>query len=277
MIIFAKFFLINFNISLTKMDKLVNVRELVINPLNPRTITEFMQEKLTQSLLLSPWMMAIFPIKTDAEGVIWSGNARCKSLRMILEMDEETIEDMLTQQTIYRNMTGEQQKNLILYWKGWQEKPEVPCRDVSEFTEDEKRELLFKENIHNGEDDPEMLRKFFDRDLISDFFGSVSWDLYDYADKINDVEAGKNKTPMKTFKCGYVEFFLTDSEYESLERLVEEYKTGHGDKTDGFLAWLLGDLGLQEAILYGEKEDEPEDEPEEGDSEQEVGQGQEEE
>lgn len=250
------------------MDKLVNVRELVINPMNPRTITEFMQEKLTQSLLLSPWMMAINPIKIDSEGVIWSGNARCKSLRSILEMDEDSIEDMLTQQTIYRNMTDEQQRNLILYWKNWQENPEVPCRDVSSFTEDEKRELLVKENLHAGEDDPEMLRKFFDRDLISDFFGTVSWDLYDYADKINDVEAGKNKITMKTFKCGYVEFFLTDAEYESLEELVEEYKSKHGDKTDGFLAWLLGDEELQNAILYGEKEDSGDEEEET--SEQEV-------
>ena len=109
-----------------------------------------------------------------------------------------------------------------------------------------------------------MLRKFFDRDLISDFFGTVSWDLYDYADKINDVEAGKNKITMKTFKCGYVEFFLTDSEYESLEQLVEDYKSKHGDKTDGFLAWLLGDYALQEAILYGEKDDEEDDNPDEG-------------
>ncbi len=244
------------------MDKLVNVRELVINPVNPRKITEFMQEKLTQSLLLSPWMMAIFPIKTDAEGVIWSGNARCKSLRMILEMDEDSIEDMLTQQTIYRNMTDEQQRNLILYWKNWQSNPEVPCRDVSGFTKEEKHELLMKENIHAEEDDPEMLRKFFDRDLINDFFGTVSWDLYDYTDKINDVEAGKNKITMKTFKCGYVEFFLTDAEYESLEQLVEEYKSKHGGRTDGFLAWLLGDYELQEAVLYGEKDGEGEDDEE---------------
>ena len=71
MIIFAPFFNQNQKLP-TRMDKLVNVRELVINPMNPRTITEFMQEKLTQSLLLSPWMMAINPIKIDGECVIWS-------------------------------------------------------------------------------------------------------------------------------------------------------------------------------------------------------------
>lgn len=250
------------------MDKLVNVRELVINPLNPRTITDFMQEKLTQSLLLSPWMMAIYPIKIDNESVIWSGNHRCKSLRSILEMDEDTMEDMLVQQSIYRDMTDEQQQNLIQYWKKWQENPEVPCRTVENFSEDEKRELLMKENLHSGEDDPEMLRKFFDRDLINDFFGSVSWDLYDYADKINDVEAGKNKITMKTFKCGYVEFFLTDAEYESLEQLVTEYKAKHGDKTDGFLAWLLGDTELQNAILYGEKSEDDEGEGEDTDEDE---------
>ena len=241
------------------MDKLVNVRELVINPMNPRTITQFMQDKLTQSLLLSPWMMAINPIKIDDECVIWTGNARTTSLRSILEMDEESIEDMLTQQTIYRNMTDEQQQQLIQYWKKWQENPDVPCRILENFTDEEKRELLVKDNLHAGEDDPEMLRKFFDRDLISDFFGSVSWNLYDYSDKINDVEAGKNKVNMKTFKCGYVEFFLTDAEYESLEQLVEEYKSKNGDKTDGFLAWLLGDIELQNEILYGEKDDDEED------------------
>lgn len=250
-----------------RMDTLIDVRELVINPMNPRTITEFMQEKLTQSLLLSPWMMAISPIKIDNESVIWSGNHRCISLRAILEMDEDTIEDMLVQQTIYRDMTDEQQKNLIQYWLRWQGNPEVPCRTLENFTEGEKRELLFKENLHSGEDDPEKLRKFFDRDLICDFFGSVSWDLYDYADRINDVEAGKNKITMKTFKCGYVEFFLTDAEYESLEQLVEEYKAKHGDKTDGFLAWLLGAPELQNAILYGEKEDEEEGDEQENEEE----------
>ena len=231
------------------MDKLIKIDELVLNPANPRTITEFMQDKLTQSLLLSPWMMAIKPMQVDSDGVIWSGNARCTSLRQILTMDEESIEDMLSQQTVYRNMEEEAQKNLLKYWKKWQKKPEVPCRLLENFSESEKRELLIKDNLHVGEDDTEMLRKFFDRDLIQDFFGTVSWDLYDYADKINDGGAGINANKLKLFKCGYVEFYLTDSEYDKLVELAEKFKSEHGDSLEGFLAYILGDNELLESIL----------------------------
>lgn len=156
---------------------------------------------------------------------------------------------MLSQQTVYRNMEEEAQKNLLKYWKKWQKNPEVPCRLLENFSESEKRELLIKDNLHVGEDDTEMLRKFFDRDLIQDFFGTVSWDLYDYADKINDGGAGINANKLKLFKCGYVEFYLTDSEYDKLVELAEKFKSEHGDSLEGFLAYILGDNELLENIL----------------------------
>ena len=195
------------------MDKLLDVRELVVNPQNPRTITDFMQDKLTQSILLSPWMHEVHPICVDSDFVIWSGNARCASFRNIMTMDADTIEDFLAQQTIFRDMTQEQQSKLIEHWLKWKENPLVPCRTLDGWSDEDKKELLVKDNLHAGEDDPEILRKHFDRDLISDFFGTVSWDLYDYGDKINDQGLEQNKNTLKKFKCGYVEFYITDNEF----------------------------------------------------------------
>ena len=68
--------------------------DLVVNAENPRKITDFMQGKLTQSILLSPWMHKLKPICIDEQSVIWSGNQRCASYRSIVSMDEDTIDEM---------------------------------------------------------------------------------------------------------------------------------------------------------------------------------------
>ena len=221
------------------MDKLLDVRGLVVNPQNPRTITDFMQDKLTQSILLSPWMHEVHPICIDPDSVIWSGNARCVSFRNIMTMDADTIEDFLAQQTIFRDMSQEQQEQLISHWIEWQSNPLVPCRTLDDWTEEDKKELLVKDNLHAGEDDPEILRKHFNRDLISDFFGTVSWDLYDYSDKINDQGLEQNKNTLKKFKCGYVEFYITDNEFDMLSREAEKYREEHDGSLDGFLMHIL--------------------------------------
>ncbi|PNP96420.1 hypothetical protein BFS16_00610 [Hoylesella timonensis] len=221
------------------MDKLLDVRGLVVNPQNPRTITDFMQDKLTQSILLSPWMHDVHPICIDSDSVIWSGNARCVSFRNIMTMDADTIEDFLAQQTIFRDMSQEQQEQLISHWIEWQSNPLVPCRTLDDWTEEDKKELLVKDNLHAGEDDPEILRKHFNRDLISDFFGTVSWDLYDYSDKINDQGLEQNKNTLKKFKCGYVEFYITDNEFDMLSREAEKYREEHDGSLDGFLMHIL--------------------------------------
>lgn len=221
------------------MDKLLDVRELVVNPQNPRTITDFMQDKLTQSILLSPWMHEVHPICVDSDFVIWSGNARCASFRNIMTMDADTIEDFLAQQTIFRDMTQEQQSKLIEHWLKWKENPLVPCRTLDGWSDEDKKELLVKDNLHAGEDDPEILRKHFDRDLISDFFGTVSWDLYDYGDKINDQGLEQNKNTLKKFKCGYVEFYITDNEFDMLSREAEKFRDEHDGSLDGFLMHIL--------------------------------------
>lgn len=236
------------------MDKLIDVKELVLNADNPRKITDFMQGKLTQSILLSPWMHKLKPICIDDKFIIWSGNQRCQSYRNISSMDADTIEDMLSQQTVYRDKTAEEQQKLIAFWLEWQKDPKVPCRFLDGWTDEEKKELLVRDNLHAGEDDPEILRRHFDRDLIADFFGSVSWDLYDYGDKINDQQLEANKNNLKKFKCGYVEFYLTDTEYDLLTKEAEAYREVHDGSLEGFLMSILDPDGTYAARLAEEQE-----------------------
>lgn len=239
------------------MDKLIDVRELVINPQNPRKITDFMQDKLTQSILLSPWMHEVHPICIDDGSVIWSGNARCASFRNIITMDSDTIEDFLSQQKLFRDMDLKQQGELVGHWLEWQKNPVAPCRTLDGWDDAQKKELLVKDNLHSGEDDPEIMKKHFDRELIIDFFGTVSWDLYDYSDKINDQGLEQNKNNLKKFKCGYVEFYITDSEYDMLSREVEKFKSENDDSMEGFLMHILDPDG---SIMAGKESEADEEE-----------------
>ena len=57
------------------MDK-KDIRKLKPNPDNPRTMSEFMEGKLIESLLVFPKMLELRPILVNQEEVIVGGNGR---------------------------------------------------------------------------------------------------------------------------------------------------------------------------------------------------------
>lgn len=221
------------------MSEKLDIRTLSVNPENPRTASEFMEGKLIESILVFPKMLEVRPIVVNGENIVLGGNMRLSMLKKIMEMEDDEIEDYMFNQKKFRLMPNEDKEHLREYWKKFKEEPVVPVRRAEDFTDDEEHEFLIKDNLHYGEDDVDVLKHNFDRESISDFTGSVAWNLYDYDDKMNDKELNLTKKFPEHFKCGYVECQMTNAEFEALCKMFAEYLEAHDGNGDGFLSYLL--------------------------------------
>lgn len=221
------------------MSEKLDIRTISVNPENPRTASEFMEGKLIESILVFPKMLEVRPIVVNGENTVLGGNLRLSMLKKILEMDGDEIDDYMFNQKKYRLMPNEGKEQLREYWKKFKEEPVVTVRRAEDFTDDEEHEFLIKDNLHYGEDDVDVLKHNFDRESISDFTGSVAWNLYDYDDKMNDKELNLTKKFPEHFKCGYVECQMTNAEFEALCKVFAEYLESNDGNGDGFLSYLL--------------------------------------
>lgn len=221
------------------MDKREDIRNLVVNPENPRTLSEFMEGKLIESILVFPKMLEVRPIIINKEKVVLGGNMRLSMLLKIAEMDDDEIENYMFNQKKYRLMSADDKKELHDFWKAFKENPVVPYRKAEDLTLNEEREFLVKDNLHYGEDDVSVLKKNFDKELIEDIIGSVPWNLYDYGDKMNDDNLDIKPVKSLQFRCGYVVSVITQEEYVNIQKSLDEYLETH-QYTDGYLGYLLG-------------------------------------
>lgn len=216
-----------------------DIRKLKINPDNPRTMSEFMEGKLIESILVFPQMLELRPVLVNKDDVIIGGNQRTTCLLKILDMPETEIEDYMFNQKKFRLLPEKEQQAQLAYWAKWQKKPVVPIRILDDLTAEQEKEILVKDNLHYGEDDIDIMKKFYDREAIGDYCGSVAWNLYDYNDKINDKNLNLTKTYPERFKCGYVECQMTDLEFRGLCARLDKYLAEHDGVSDGFLTELL--------------------------------------
>lgn len=220
--------------------KKIKVTQLKVNPENPRTISEFMMGKLTESLLVFPKMLELRPIIVNKDKVAIGGNQRLQVLLNILNMEDAEIEEYLENQSKYRLAPEEKQNELKSFWNKWKDNPVVPTKIADDMTPEEEKEFLAKDNLHYGEDDVEVLKKEYDRNDIEEYVGSVPWNLYDYDDnKINDQDHDISSVKSKSFKCGYIECIVTDKESNRLEELLAKYCEENFGSSDGFLSYLL--------------------------------------
>lgn len=221
------------------MNNKKRITELLINPDNPRTMSEFMEGKLIESILVFPNMLELRPILINKTNLVIGGNQRVTVLNKILEMDPMEIEDFLFNQKKYRKASSEEQQALLEFWEKWKSEPVVPVRILDNITLEEEKEILVKDNLHYGEDDVDVLKKHFDRESIGDYLGTVAWNLYDYSDKMNDQMLDTKKTYPQRFKCGYVECQITDEEFRLLNEALDKYLAENDGISDGFLTYIM--------------------------------------
>ncbi len=146
------------------MKKLIS--ELTVNPINPRKIGATRKLQLKQSILLFPKMLYIRDIIANTDNVVLAGNQRVSVLFEISHLNEQQIEKILASSRRYASYTDKEKRAVLDYWMEWQKNPEVEVT-VSDFTPEEEKEFLIKDNQEYGEFDAEVLQRLYDKnDLI---------------------------------------------------------------------------------------------------------------
>lgn len=153
--------------------------KIKLNPQNPRIIRDANYQKLVESLKHFPRMMELRPIVVDETGIIQGGNMRYKAL---IEL-------------------------------GYKEVPEDWIKKANDFTLDELREFIIKDNIPYGEWDWQLLSDDWDKEQL------IEWglDIPDYA-MMPDELIAENKNKPVVMKIT----FPTPDDLQKCESGIEE-------------------------------------------------------
>jgi len=173
------------------------MKELVINPSNPRSITKKDFEALRTSVNEFGKMLELRPIVYDDENVIWGGNMRYQAYKLavqqgLLEHDEK-------------------------YFK------KLP----SDWNIEDKRRFAIADNVNRGDWDDEILANEWD-DLPLQEWGinTDSWAIHEQFERAKDV--GELDEAMNTYLNGTIKqivLYYTNDEFLNIMAKVDEVKT----------------------------------------------------
>lgn len=126
------------------VTKMYPMSELHPDPKNPRTISDEDYAELVDSLLKSPRLLWLNPIVINKKGIIKVGNQRFKAAQEL----------------------------------GW---TEIPCKSAEDFTPQELKELMIKDNIHQGKWEWSMFDDSWDNDRVR------KWGLSELPEKFKPI------------------------------------------------------------------------------------------
>ncbi len=142
------------------------ISELKGNPINPRKISPTRKLQLKHSVLLFPKMLYVRDIVANKDRIVLAGNQRIAVLSELSHLSRKQIEKILSSSQRYSEYTDDEKAAVLDYWINWQANPEVEVT-ISDFTPEEEREFLIKDNQEYGEFDTEILQRLYDKnDLI---------------------------------------------------------------------------------------------------------------
>ena len=175
------------------------MKELIINPSNPRTISKKDFESLKTSIQEFGKMLELRPIVYDENNVIWGGNMRYQAYKFAVE-------------------------------QGILEHKEEYLKKLPEhFTEEDKRRFAITDNINRGDWDDEILANEWD-DLPLQEWGinTDSWAIHEEFERAKDV--GELDEAMNTYLMGTIKqivLYYTNEEYLAIMEKVEAVKKLH--------------------------------------------------
>ena len=207
---------------LIKSNMDVKLSELKQNSSNPRKITDFYLSKLIESILSFPEMLKLRPIVVRNQTII-GGNQRYRALIKISSYSIDEIEDILFENYKYQNLSNKEQDKILSFWKKWLPKPIVQIKNADEFTDNEEKQFVIKDNINFGEDDLDVLKVNFDIEDVESYAGGIDQLAYDFDDAINDENIEIDPVKLNKLKCGYIESVLSKDEYEWLTNRYNDY------------------------------------------------------
>jgi len=168
----------------TTLTKLSAIKR---NPNNPRVLQDEKLVKLVKSIKDFPQMLEIRPIVVNDDMVVLGGNMRLKACK----------EAGLT---------------------------EVPVIKASDFTEDQQREFIIKDNVGFGEWDWDLLANEWDSGLLDDWGLELGVDLNsdDFGEDFDLADGDKEPFQQITFT-------LADEQAERVKAILADVK-----QTDGY-------------------------------------------
>lgn len=200
-----------------------DVKELTINPINPRRIIIGQKRRLQQSIMLFPKMLTYRDIIVNKENVVLAGNQRTTILKEILTSTPMDWMVILQENEKWQELTEKQRDAVIEYWKAWVENPLIEVT-VADLSEDEEKELIIKDNNEFGEFDYEKLQQIYDEiNLVN--FGFDEGLFYNPDEDETVMTKIKGSTPKKinmlTFGKNVVS--VTKEEYDTLVNRYNDY------------------------------------------------------
>lgn len=216
------------------------VTDVVLNPDNPREITDDKFMQLVESLLVFPKMLELRPAVLEGNNTVLGGNQRTKALLWIKDATKADILKRLNAQSKYQRMTDYEQEALMEYWQEWQQKPVVPVCYASNLTEEEQAEFLIKDNLGFGQWDWDMLANNWDENLLGEW-GMDVWQP-DQTTGSSDNEVGgkeKEKHGKLTDKFIAPPFSILDTRqgyWKERKAMWREKIADYGESREGTLA-----------------------------------------
>lgn len=219
-----------------------DIKELTINPINPRKIVVGQKRRLQQSIMLFPKMLYYRDIIINKDNVVLAGNQRTTILKEIITSTPMDWMVILQENEKWLEMTEKQRDAVVDYWKNWVENPEIDVT-VADLSEDEEKELIVKDNNEFGEFDYDKLQQIYDEvNLVN--FGFDEGLFYNPDDDDTVAVKVKGSTPKKinmlTFGKNVVT--VTKEEYEALVTRYNDYVDMTGVNF-GFVKSLLENSG----------------------------------
>jgi DNA modification methylase len=169
----------------------LKLSQVKINKANPRTISKDKFQKLVNSLLVFPEMLAIRPVVVDGQLTALGGNMRLNALQAIAKMSPDEVAQRLASTPEYAASAHDEKQRLVEYWGNWLQSPTVAVIDGSTLTESERRQFIIKDNVSFGQWDYDALANDWDTPQLEDW----GLDLWNW--DVKDGSAGKNECESK--------------------------------------------------------------------------------
>lgn len=201
--------------------KQCKIEELKENPNNPRTISEYMLNVLAKSLLAFPRMLETRPIVVNEDMMALGGNQRLKSLKKILQYDEDEIKKILT---------DAKKTEYLKFWKEFKKTHTIKVYIADDLTEFQQRDFVVKDNKYYGENDNAKLMLMIDDKLYTEWTGIDNSQLTVFDSAMNDenVTTKLEKVNSIKFANNSLKLILTNEEYDFLCEELTKYKQKNG-------------------------------------------------
>lgn len=148
-------------------QKKVRLKDIKLNPNNPRKFSENDVEKLVNSIIAFPEMLfELRPIVLKGN-VVYGGNIRTVALRKIAKMDIEEIAKIIAMHS--QDNSEERVRYLIGVWDFFLATKEVNIIDADNLTEQQINEFVIKDNVSNGAWDYDILANEYESGLLQDW------------------------------------------------------------------------------------------------------------